>query len=144
MTTIADTIRATHASEASAEGWRYKILVDGLCPLCVREANFMRRLDRGRGYLKIVDITEQGFDPADYGATHDEVMGKIHGVGRDGGVETGMQVFRRAYGVLGWGWLIAWTGWPVVKPLIDRFYVWFARNRLRLTGRDCEDGRCRV
>jgi len=122
------------------------ILIDGLCPLCRHEARLLERLDGGRGRLVIEDITAPGFDPGRYGATMDEVMGHIHGVTPGGEIVTGMEVFRRAYAAVGWGWLWAPTGWPVLKPIFDRLYVWFARNRLRLTGQGdrCADGRCRV
>lgn len=122
----------------------FTILIDGECPLCVREARFMRRLDRGRGRLRIVDIAAPGFDAAAYGTTYESAMGAIHGVSEDGRTLTGMEVFRRAYDAVGWGWLLAPTGWPVIRPLADRAYRWFARNRLRLTRRSvgCETGRC--
>jgi predicted DCC family thiol-disulfide oxidoreductase YuxK len=134
----------------------FTILIDGDCPLCRREADLMRRLDRGRGRLALVDIAAPGFDPAAYGTTMDAVMGTIHGVvgsgDRPGGLVTGMEVFRRAYRAVGWGWVLAPTGWPLLRPVFDRVYRWFARNRLRLTGRPaaCTPGqpgqapRCRV
>ena len=93
-----------------------------------------------------MDITDKMFDPAAYGTTHSEVMGTIHGVA-DGELVTGMEVFRRAYAAVGWGWLWAPTGWPGLKWLFDASYRWFARNRLRLTGREgeeCDGDRCRV
>ncbi|MAY75866.1 MAG: thiol-disulfide oxidoreductase [Phycisphaerae bacterium] len=130
----------------------FTILIDGKCPLCRHEGRLLERLDGGRGRLAIVDITDPAFDPAPIGVTHEDVMGQIHGVTDDGGLVRGMEVFRRAYASVGWGWLWAPTGWPVLRPLFDRLYKWFARNRYRLTGRAdpsksdprCEDDRCRV
>ncbi|MHC5113705.1 MAG: thiol-disulfide oxidoreductase DCC family protein [Planctomycetota bacterium] len=122
---------------------RFEILIDGQCPLCVREAAFMRRLDRGRGRLRIVDLTDPDFDPASYGIDHEQAMGRIHGKCADGRVVTGVEVFRRAYGAVGWGWLLAPTAWPVLRPGFDALYRWFARNRLRLTGRGACDTACR-
>jgi predicted DCC family thiol-disulfide oxidoreductase YuxK len=124
----------------------FTILIDGDCPLCRQEAHLLRRLDRGRGRLGLVDIASPGFDAARYGVTFDQVMGTIHGVTSDGRVVAGMEVFRRAYAAVGWGWLLAPTAWPVLRPIVDAAYRWFARNRLRLTGRSgtCENGRCRV
>jgi predicted DCC family thiol-disulfide oxidoreductase YuxK len=73
-------------------------------------------------------------------------MGSIHGVKPDGSLVTGMEVFRRAYAAVGWGWLWSPTGWPVLKPVFDAAYRWFAKRRLALTGRKgaCEDDRCAV
>ena len=124
---------------------RFTILIDGACPLCRHEAGLMRRLDRGRGRLAIVDIAAPGFDAARFGTTFEALMGEIHGVLPDGSLVTGVEVFRRAYGAVGWGWLLAPTGWPGLRWAFDRAYVWFARNRLRLTGRPaCDGDRCKV
>ena len=124
----------------------FTILIDGECPLCLHEANLLRKLDGGRGRLELVDIADPAFDAGRYGTTFDAVMGSIHGVKGDGGLVHGVEVFRRAYAAVGWGWLWAPTGWPLVKPVVDACYRWFAKHRLRLTGRKdpCVDGRCRV
>jgi predicted DCC family thiol-disulfide oxidoreductase YuxK len=119
-----------------------RLLIDGECPLCKREGDMLMRLDKGRGNLVLEDIASPGFDAGRYGLAFDDVMARIHGVLPDGRVISGMEVFRRAYRAVGWGWLLAPTAWPVVRPLADRFYVWFARNRLWLTGRKCDAGRC--
>jgi len=76
-------------------------------------------------------------NPAEYGLTYEQAMEQIHGVLPSGAVVRGMEVFRRAYAAVGWGWLLAPTAWPLLRPLFDRGYQWFARNRLRLTGRWC-------
>lgn len=132
----------THAPAAHP----FRILIDGQCVLCRTEGRMLERLDAGRGRLEIVDITAPEFDPAAIGATHDQVMGKIHGITADGRVITGMEVFRWAYRAVGWGWLWAPTGWPLLRPIFDAFYRWFARNRYWLTGRrnPCTDGACKV
>jgi predicted DCC family thiol-disulfide oxidoreductase YuxK len=123
----------------------FTILIDGLCPLCKREANLMARLDKGRGRLALVDIAAPEFDAGRYGTTMDAVMGTIHGVAADGTLITGMEVFRRAYAAVGYGWTLAWTGWPGVRWVCDAGYRLFAKYRLRLTGRSaCETGRCAV
>jgi predicted DCC family thiol-disulfide oxidoreductase YuxK len=74
------------------------------------------------------------------------VMGHIHAVLPDGSVVTGMEAFRRSYAAIGLGFLLAPTGLPLLRPLFDRAYDWFAKNRLRLTGRGhvCENERCAV
>jgi len=126
--------------------WPFKVLIDGECPLCRREMSFLSRLDRRRNRLVTEDITAAGFDPKQYGATTEELMGQIHGVLPDGSLVKGMEVFRRAYDAVGLGWLLAPTNWPVLRSISDAGYAWFARNRLRLTGRtgSCASGRCRL
>lgn len=121
-------------------------LYDGDCPLCAREVAMLRRLDRGRGKLDFDDIAAPGFDAARYDAAQEDLMARVHGVLPDGTLVEGVEVFRRAYAAVGLGWLMAPTRWPLVRPLADAAYRWFARNRLRLTGRGevCNTERCTV
>jgi predicted DCC family thiol-disulfide oxidoreductase YuxK len=124
-----------------------KVLFDGDCPLCRREIDALRRLDGGRGRIAFEDIAAPDFDTARYGLDFDTAMRRIHGVLPGGEVIEGVEVFRRLYTAVGLGWLVAPTRWPLLRPLVDAAYRWFARNRLRLTGREaasCEDGRCRT
>ena len=121
------------------------VLFDGECPLCAREVSLLRRLDRGRGRIGFEDIAAPDFAAGRYGRDHAELMARIHGVLPDGRLVEGVEVFRRAYAAVGLGLALAWTGWPGLRPLADAGYRWFARNRLRLTGRgahDCDGGRC--
>jgi len=115
--------------------WQIKVLIDGACPLCRREAELWRWLDRGRGRIVLKDVGSSDFNPAEYGFTHEQATEQIHGVLPSGAVVRGMEVFRRAYAAVGWGWLLAPTAWSLLRPLFDQAYRWFARNRLRLTGR---------
>lgn len=125
--------------------WEVKLLFDGQCPLCKREVELLQRLNR-KGKLALEDIAGQGFDAARYGLTFEQVMGHIHAVLPDGRVVTGMEAFRRAYSAVGLSLLLAPTGWPGLRTVFDRGYDWFAKNRLRLTGRShtCENDRCAV
>lgn len=117
--------------------WDLKLLYDGECPLCAREVRVLARLNRA-GRLALEDIAAPDFDPARYGRTHAQLMGQMHGVLPDGRLITGMEVFRCAYAAVGLGALAAPTGWPLLRPLFDRGYAWFARHRLSLTGRSCD------
>jgi predicted DCC family thiol-disulfide oxidoreductase YuxK len=133
-------MNAATAPNAQASDWHIKLLYDGDCPLCGREVAFLRRRDRC-GRIAFEDIAAPGFEPARYGLERADVMARMHGVLPDGRVVEGMEVFRRAYAAIGLGALLAPTGWPLLRPLFDRAYAVFARNRLRWTGR-CEDGSC--
>jgi len=106
----------------------------------------MERLDRGRGRLVTEDIADPAFDPTSYGLTYERMMATIHGQTPDGRVITGVEVFRQAYGAVGWGWVLNWTRLPVVRWFADRAYDFFAKHRLIFTGRRgaCERGACEV
>lgn len=95
----------------------------------------MERRDAARnGVLEFVDLADASFDPAPYGVTYEQFMKHIHGQLPDGSMVHGMEVFRRAYRELGMGWLLAPTGWPVLKPVFDVLYAGFARIRMKLPG----------
>ena len=124
--------------------WRFKLLYDGDCPLCRREAAFLQRRNH-HGWLAFANIAAPDFDPAAYGVTREDLMGVIHGVFPDGRLVRKMAVFREAYRAIGLGWLLAPTGWPGLRWLADRGYEWFARHRLtigNLLGRSCDSGSC--
>lgn len=124
--------------------WCFKLLYDGECPFCNAEVNWLRRLDREER-LALEDIAAPGFDPGKYGRTLDDLMGAMHGVFPDGRMTTGVETFRQAYRAVGLGWLVAPTGWPVLRPVFDLLYKLFARYRAQLGnrfGRRCGGTSC--
>ena len=126
------------------EAWRFKVLYDGECPFCRLEARWLGHLGRRAGGLLVEDIAEPDFDPTRYGTTLPDLMGTLHGVFPDGRKTKGMETFRQAYKAVGLGWLLAPTGWPVLRPFVDFLYRGFARHRVkmgRLFGRTCEGDR---
>jgi predicted DCC family thiol-disulfide oxidoreductase YuxK len=127
--------------------WRFKLLYDGQCPMCRREAQWLQRRNRD-GHLAFEDISAPHFDPSRYGVTREEVMGVMHGVFPDGRIVRQVEVFRQAYRAVGLGWLLAPTAWPGLRWISDRGYRWFARHRISigrlLGGGSCEAGACNV
>jgi predicted DCC family thiol-disulfide oxidoreductase YuxK len=120
----------------STPTWTITLLYDGLCPLCVREVNGLRRRDADRGLVAFVDVAEDCYDPADHGGVSFEAaMGTIHGVLADGSVVVGVEVFRLVYEALGLGWVYAITRVPIVGRAADWIYGLWADRRLALTGR---------
>ncbi len=132
------------------------LLFDGGCPLCVREVRFLEQRDLERNApdpcIAFVDINADDYNPvAHAGISYRDAMGRIHAIAADGTVLRDVAVFRRAYELIGLGWLYAPTGWPVVGPLADWAYGIWARWRLVLTRRpsldqlcDARSGRCRL
>ncbi|MEB3212719.1 MAG: DUF393 domain-containing protein [Leptolyngbyaceae bacterium] len=126
-------------SDPSAD-WKIKLLYDGDCPLCMREVNFLRKRDKGRGRVKFVDIADPNYSPeANAGIDYETAMGRIHAIRADGTVIKNVEVFRQTYDVLGIGWIYAITKWPVIGPIVDWLYDWWADRRLALTGRPSLD-----
>ncbi|HEY5283126.1 MAG TPA: DCC1-like thiol-disulfide oxidoreductase family protein [Polyangia bacterium] len=50
-------------------------------------------------------------------------------------------MFRRLYAAVGFAPLVVLTRLPGISHLLDLAYRWFAKNRMRLTGR-CSDRGC--
>lgn len=132
--------------DPAREAWQIRVLFDGECPLCRREIRMLERLDRGRGCVDFEDISQPAFDPGAYGLDAEQVMARIHGVLPDGNIVEGLEVFRRVYAAVGFGWLMAPTRWPLLRDVSEAGYRIFAQNRLRWTGReaDCINGRCQL
>lgn len=144
----------------NAPTWRIKLLYDGACPLCLREVNFLRKRDAGRGLVAFVDIADDHYTPEDNGGVAFETaMGRIHAVLPDNTVIQNVAVFRQVYEVLGMGWVYTLTRVPILGALADALYGVWANWRLALTGRAdlativaernqriaCQDvGRCRL
>jgi predicted DCC family thiol-disulfide oxidoreductase YuxK len=125
-----------------------RLLYDGGCPLCCREVELLRRRDAssnpGRPRLAFIDIDAADYDPAAHaGISYREAMGRIHAISAGGEVLQDVAVFRRAYALVGLGWLYAPTGWPLIGPLTNAAYGLWARWRLRLTGRPGLEQLCR-
>ncbi len=122
--------------QVSPASWQIKLLYDGACPLCVREVNFLRKRDAGRGLVAFVDIAQDDYSAeANGGVDFETAMGRIHAVLPNGTVIKNVEVFRQVYEVLGIGWIYAVTKWPVIGPLVDWIYEIWADWRLALTGR---------
>jgi predicted DCC family thiol-disulfide oxidoreductase YuxK len=143
-----------------APSWKIKLLYDGQCPLCMREVNFLRRRDAGRGLVAFVDIADEDYrSEANGGIDYATAMGRIHAVLADGTVVKNIEVFRLIYETLGLGWVYAVTKLPVIGAIANTIYESWADRRLALTGRpsletivaarqarlDCQsEGRCRM
>lgn len=134
-------------TSALSASWKIKLLYDGECPFCKREITWMQR-HNSAGKLAFEDIAAPGFDAARYGLTQSEVMRIIHGVLPDGRIIKKVEVFQEAYTLLGFGWLVAPTRWPVFKQLCSLVYTLFARYRVPLGnffGRQkCAQNRCGI
>ncbi len=106
------------------------IFYDGDCPLCCAKRDFLQRRDR-KGVLQFSNIRALDFQPLENLPDRDVLAFEIHSVAPDGRVLRAMEVIREAYRMIGLGWLMAPTGWPLLRPLFDRLYTHVARNRHR-------------
>lgn len=119
-----------------------EVFFDGECPLCRREIDMLRALDAGKKII-FTDICGDGFEASCLGLTHSQLMERIYGRLPDGSLITGVEVFRRLYGAVGFKKVVAMSRWPAIRQSLDFAYDKFARHRLKLTGR-CNADSCEV
>jgi predicted DCC family thiol-disulfide oxidoreductase YuxK len=120
------------------------VFFDGACPICAREIALMKWLDRRR-QLEFCDFSTQEYDAASSGFAASDLATVIYARWSDGSVITGVEVFRAMWEAVGLRFLARLSRLSVVEPLVLKAYAWFARNRLRLTGRShaCTGASCR-
>lgn len=147
---------SSHKHFIAAEFPALTLLYDGCCPLCLREVELLGRKDRQRHgeclKLAFVDIDQPEYNPDSYaGISYREAMGRIHAIDASGAVLRDVEVFRRAYELIGLGWLYAPTQWPLLRPMANLAYGVWATLRLRITGRpnleslcQARNGACRI
>jgi predicted DCC family thiol-disulfide oxidoreductase YuxK len=119
----------------------FEVFFDGDCPLCMREIRMLKRMDK-RATVEFTDIADPQFEPP-IGFSHKQLMASIHGRLATGEMVDGVEVFRQLYTAVGFGPVVKLTRLPGIRQLLDVGYKFFAKNRLRLTGR-CEDGSCKA
>lgn len=120
--------------------WHIKLLYDGECPLCMREVNFLKKRDAGRGRVAFVDIAAEDYSPDEHqGIDYETAMGRIHGILSDGTIIKNVEVFRRVYEALDMGWVYAVTRLPIVGTIANWVYELWADQRLALTRRPSLD-----
>ena len=124
---------------APLEERRPVVFFDGGCPLCSREIDHYRRLDRN-DRLDWVDITHDGGRLREHGLGFDEAMARFHVLDADGNWRTGVAGFLEIWFRLPW-----WRGLARLvsvlrlEPPLEWAYVRFARRRNR---QRCSQGAC--
>ncbi len=120
---------------------RYTVIYDGHCKVCGRLVELLAKRDR-RHDLEIIPSEAPGVHarfPWIPARAYVESVQVVRN--SDGKTWQGAGALEELLNVLPKGWLISWLfSIPFVRPLVDRFYKWFARNRYRL---GCEE-HCRV
>lgn len=107
------------------------VLYDGWCSVCSSVADRLRQLDDNRGRLALVDLRQDDTLLKQHNLESKEIRRVMHAITPDGSVLIAMDAVRAAMRAVGRGWLIAWTKLPLISWVCDRFYIWFAHNRMR-------------
>ena len=112
---------------------RYTVIYDGHCKVCGRLVTLLTKWDR-RKELEIIPSQTPGVHarfPWIPARSYVESVQVIRN--SDGRTWQAASAIEELLEVLPKGWLISWLfKIPFVRPLADKFYRWFARNRYKL------------
>lgn len=111
----------------------YIVVYDGACRVCGRLATLLTDWDRERA-IEITPWQVPGVRerfPWIPDQAYTQAVQLIRS--RDGRTWQGALAIEELLRILPKGWLLGWAfGVPLVRPLADRVYRWFARNRYRM------------
>ena len=110
-------------------------LFDGGCPLCLRETNFLKSKDE-LNKIDFVDINNVNYNPILFkDITYAEAMSNLHGILENGNIIKGLDVLAYSYELIGLGWVYYPLKIEFLAPVLRFFYKYWAKYRLKITGR---------
>ena len=115
--------------------YKLTFLYDGGCPLCLRETYFLKAKDTNK-FINFVDISINYFPENFRNISYKQAMGNLHGILGSGEVIVGVDVLAYSYELVGLGWIYFPTKLPILSTFIRFLYKYWAKYRLKLTGRD--------
>ena len=115
--------------------FKLTFLYDGGCPLCLRETNFLKKKDTKK-FINFVDISNNYFPQNFKNISYEQAMDNLHGILGSGEIIVGVDVLAYSYELVGLGWIYFPTKLPILSNFIRFLYKYWARYRLKLTGRD--------
>ena len=110
------------------ESFEIEVFYDGECPLCIREINMLKRLDKELR-IKFSDIANAEFNMSEIDASWSDLMNSIHGRLPNGRLIKGVEVFRRLYSAVGFGALVKISRLPLITNLLDLSYKIYNTDR---------------
>ena len=127
------TVPVVRFTPVAAPSRGYTVIYDGHCKVCGRMVRVVAKWDRDRK-LEIIPSQTPGVRerfPWIPARAYVDSMQVVRT--RDGKTWQAAAALEELLTVLPRGKLISWMfKIPFVRPLVDRFYRWFARNRYRL------------
>ena len=114
---------------------KFIFLFDGGCPLCLRETKFLKKNDLLNN-IDFIDINNDNYNPSLYqDISYAEAMSNLHGILENGDIIKGLDVLAYAYKLIGLGWVYYPLKIEFLAPLLRLFYQYWAKYRLKITGR---------
>jgi predicted DCC family thiol-disulfide oxidoreductase YuxK len=120
-------------------GRPYTVVYDGHCKVCGRLVKLLTKWDRERK-LEIIPSQTPGVHARFPWIPARAYRESVQLIGPRGRTWQGAAAIEQLLDVLPKGKLISWIfSIPFVRPLAERFYRWFARNRYKLgCGEHCQ------
>ncbi len=117
-------------------------LFDGGCPLCLRETNFLKTKDTSN-QITFIDINSKDYDQRLFkGISYSEAMLNLHGILQNGKIIKGLDVLAYSYELIGLGWVYYPLKIKFLSPLLRLVYRYWAKYRLKITGRPNIENLC--
>ena len=114
---------------------KFIFLYDGGCPLCLRETRFLKKKDSSNK-INFIDINNSSYNPSLYrDISYVEAMSNLHGILENGDIIKGLDVLAYSYELIGLGWVYYPLKIEFLAPLLRLFYQYWAKYRLKITGR---------
>ena len=114
---------------------KFIFLFDGGCPLCLRETRFLKKKDSSNK-INFIDINNDSYNPSLYkDISYVEAMSNLHGILENGDIIKGLEVLAYSYELIGLGWVYYPLKIEFLAPLLRLFYQYWAKYRLKITGR---------
>ena len=114
---------------------KFIFLFDGGCPLCLRETKFLKKKDSSNK-INFIDINNDSYNPSLYkDISYVEAMSNLHGILENGDIIKGLDVLAYSYELIGLGWVYYPLKIEFLAPLLRLFYQYWAKYRLKITGR---------
>ncbi len=114
-------------------GAEYTVVYDGSCQVCNRFVGVMRKADK-RGVIELIASQEPGVAarfPWIPPRAYSESVQVIRAA--DGKTWQGAEALERIIDLIPRGRFVGWVfSVPFMRPLAEKVYRWFARNRYRL------------
>ena len=121
---------------------KFIFLFDGGCPLCLRETRFLKKKDSSNK-INFIDINNDSYNPSLYkDISYAEAMSNLHGILESGDIIKGLDVLAYSYELIGLGWIYYPLKIKFLAPLLRLFYQYWAKYRLKITGRSNMEKLC--
>ena len=121
--------------------YKLTFLYDGGCPLCLRETKFLKKKDK-KNFINFVDISINYIPENFRNISYKQAMANLHGILSSGEIIFGVDVLAYSYELVGLGWIYFPTKLPIFSNFIRFLYKYWAKYRLKLTGRNSLEKIC--